>query len=282
MILGNWQLDTIRGGDFSIDGGAVYGVVPKTVWEKVSPCDNINRVRLSNNCVLARDGRHVVLIDTGYGGKYPPLDRKAYALEEGCPVVQSLQALGVAPEDVDVVVLSHLHFDHAGGMTSLDANRHLALTFPRARHVIGRFEWEDACSKVPELLPAYPQNNLTPLVNSKQLELVDDGAIIVPGLRVIRSGGHTRGHLVLLFESEGNTAMYIGDICPTVQHVRQLWCLSYDTFLLVTRQKKRRLLEQAAQNDWWLLWTHDPHVAASRIELHPRKEFKIFDEMRRL
>lgn len=275
MNLGNWQLDTVSGGDFSIDGGAVYGVVPKTVWQTVSPCDKLNRVRLRNNCVLARDGNQTILIDTGYGGKYPPLDRKAYAMEEGNPIVRSLAALGVAPKEIDMVVLSHLHFDHAGGVASFDSNRRLVLTFPNAKHVVGRFEWEDACSCSPELLAAYPQDNLTALRESGCLELIDDGAVIAPGLKAIRSGGHTRGHLVFLFESGGQAALHIGDICPTTQHIRQLWCLSYDTFLVVTRQKKMRLLGEAADRQWWLLWTHDPHVAVSRIVRHPKREFEI-------
>lgn len=277
MKLGNWQLDSVRGGDFSIDGGAVYGVVPKTVWEKVTPCDEINRVRLSNNCVLGRDGNRVVLIDTGYGGKYPPLDRKAYAMEEGNPILQSLGSLGLTEEDIDTVVFSHLHFDHAGGATLFDENRRLVPTFPNAKYVVGRFEWEDATAATPELLPAYPQDNLSPLRESSCLHLVDDGATIVPGLTAIRTGGHTRGHLALLFESGTEAALYIGDICPTTEHMRQLWCLAYDTFQLITRRQKRRLLELAAANDWWVLWSHDPSVAISRVVTHLKREFEIRD-----
>lgn len=277
MNIGNWQLDTIHGGDFSIDGGAVYGVVPKTVWGRISPCDESNRVRLRNNCVLARDGDRNILIDSGYGGKYSPLDRNAYALERGNPVVESLQSLGIASEEIDVVILSHLHFDHAGGIASRDERGGLHLTFSRARHIVGRFEWEDACSQRPELAPAYPQDNLEPLRRSALLELVDDGATIVPGLRIIRTGGHTRGHLALLLESGGEAALYLGDICPTTQHVRQLWCLSYDTFLLITRQKKRQLLEEAAERRWWLLWTHDPAAAASRVVATRKREFDVID-----
>ncbi|MDZ4818309.1 MAG: MBL fold metallo-hydrolase [Planctomycetota bacterium] len=277
MNLGAWQLDTVSGGDFSIDAGAVYGVVPKTVWQKIAQSDELNRIRLRNNCVLARDGAQTVLIDTGYGGKYSLLDRKAYALEEGCPIVDSLAKLGVAQEQIDTVVLSHLHFDHAGGVASYDDRRNLVLTFPNARHVVGRLEWEDATSRLPELLAAYPQDNLVPLQRLNNLELIDDGATIVPGLTAIRTGGHTRGHLALLFESEGQGAIYPSDLCPTTRHARQLWCLAYDTFLLVTRRQKARLMGEAADRQWSVLWTHDSETAVSKIIRSIKREFEVVD-----
>lgn len=271
MQIGNWQLDTIDGGDVWLDGGACFGVVPKTVWAKVYEPDELNRIRLANNCVLARNGDHTVLIDTGYGGKYAKVDRKAYGMREGCPVLESLQAIDVEPADIDTVVLGHLHFDHAGGATQYDQYRNLEITFPNAQYVIHRFEWQDATSQAPELLAAYPQNNLEPLADSPQLRLIEDNEQIVPGLTARRTGGHTRGHVAPLFESNGASAIYIGDVCPTIQHVRPLWCLSYDTFLLTTRRVKQRLLAEAAEKSWWVLWTHDPVAAASRIDFHRDK-----------
>jgi glyoxylase-like metal-dependent hydrolase (beta-lactamase superfamily II) len=187
-------------------------------------------------------------------------------MREGCPVLDSLRALDVQPESIDTVVLSHLHFDHAGGVTQYGQRRNLEITFPNAQYVVHRFEWEDATSKAPELLAAYPQNNLAPLVGSRQLRLLERDEQIVPGLFARRTGGHTRGHIAPYFESGGETAIYIGDICPTVQHIRPLWCLSYDTFLLTTRRVKQRLLTEAAKYSWWVLWTHDPDTVASRID----------------
>lgn len=267
MHFGNWQLDTVNGGNFLLDGGACFGVVPKTVWNKVFPCDEKNRIRLANNCVLARDGQQTVLIDTGYGGKYAKVDRSAFGMQEGCAIVESLRSLEVEPESVDTVVLGHLHFDHAGGATQHDERGLLVPTFPNAQYVVHRFEWEDAISKASELLAAYPQDNLEPLIGSPQLRLLGDNETIVPGLLARRTSGHTRGHMAPCFESGGQTAIYIGDICPTIQHVRPLWCLSYDTLLLVTRRVKQRMLAEAARDHAWILWTHDPDVAASQIEL---------------
>lgn len=282
MHLGNWQLDTVDGGAFSIDGGVTYGVVPKTLWETVTQADEKNRLRLANNCVLARDGRHTVLIDTGYGGKYEPLDRRFYEFQAGEPLMESLATLGVAPEDVDTVVLSHLHFDHAGGAARLDFQRRLVPAFPRARYAIGRLEWEDATCGAPELVTVYPMDNLTPLAEAGQIDLIEGDAEIVPGLRARLTGGHTRGHLGLLFESNRQTAFYIGDVCPTVAHLRRMWCLAYDVYPLDTRRNKPQLLGEAAEGEWLVLWPHDPHAAAGRVVRHHKREFDVVESTKRL
>ena len=282
MYLGDWQLDTVSGGAHVIDGGVMFGVVPRTIWAGVAAPDELNRVRCANHCVLARNGRQTVLVDTGYGGKYGALDRKFYALEPGEPLLESLAALGVTPADVDMVVLSHLHFDHVGGCTRYDDQRRLVTTFPRAQHVVGRLEWEDATSGAAEVKSAYASDNLHPLEASGRLVLVDDGAEILPGLHACLTGGHTRGHLAVRFESAGQTALFIGDFCPTTAHVRQMWHTAYDTYPLETRRRKPQILAQVAEGNWWILWYHDPRVAVSRLQRHPRREFAVIDPQPRL
>jgi glyoxylase-like metal-dependent hydrolase (beta-lactamase superfamily II) len=277
MQLGQWQLDSVRGGDLWLDGGVVFGVVPKTLWAKVMAPDENNRIRISTNCVLARNGRHTVLIDTGYGGKYPPLDRRFYGMESGNPLLESLARLGVAPNDIDRVVLSHLHFDHAGGATCYDDRRVLVPAFPRARHIIGRLEWEDATGGAPELQTAYSMDNLTPLADSGVIELIDGNAEIVSGLRARLTGGHTRGHLALVFESAGEVALCIGDVCASTAHLHPMWNLSYDTYPLDTHRVKPQLLAEAARGKWWIIWPHDPHVVAARVECHPKRGFIVVD-----
>lgn len=277
LVIGDWRLDVVSGGDFSIDGGAAFGVVPKTVWRTIWPCDENNLVRFTCRCLLARNGRDTVLIDTGYGGKYPPLDRRAYQMEDGNPVLNGLVAQNVASKDVDFVLFTHLHFDHAGGATVYDPDGRLVPTFPNAKHLAQRWEWEDAVSGRPELSAAYPQNNLLPLKERGCVETFRDGERILPGLTAIRTGGHTRGHTAFLFENpQGDEgALFIGDLCPTAEHMRLLWNMSYDTFLLETRKKKRQLLERAADNRWWLLFPHDPRMAGCKIERHAKKEFVV-------
>jgi glyoxylase-like metal-dependent hydrolase (beta-lactamase superfamily II) len=280
--LGDWRLDTVNGGAFSIDGGVVYGVVPKMLWQQVSCTDENNRLRIRNNCVLARDGRRTILIDTGYGGKHSALDQRFYEMDDGEPLLRSLDALGVAPDNVDLVVLGHLHFDHAGGATRRCPGRDLVPTFPRARYVAGRVEWQDALSQTPELQSAYPLENLAPLAEAGVVDLVEDGQEIAPGLRARLTGGHTRGHLALLFESPSEKAIYLGDLCPTTAHLHPMWNLAYDTFPLDTRAVKTRLLHEACDADWWILWTHDPKIAAGRLAAHPKRGFRVVDSRERL
>jgi len=277
ITIGHWQLDPVHGGDFSIDGGAAFGVVPKTVWQTVWPPDANNLVRFTCRCLLARNGRNTVLIDTGYGGKYQPLDRKAYLMEAGNPVLDDLAAKGIHPNDVECVLFSHLHFDHAGGATVYDTNGLLVPAFPNARYLAQVWEWEDAISRQPELVAAYPTDNLFPLQKYGCIGTFRGGEQIFPGLTAIRTGGHTRGHTAFLFQdtNTGEGALFIGDLCPTAAHTRLLWNMSYDTFLLETRRKKRYWLEQAVENRWIVLFPHDPRMAGCRIERHPKKEFVV-------
>jgi glyoxylase-like metal-dependent hydrolase (beta-lactamase superfamily II) len=282
MRLGNWQLDTINGGTFWLDGGVMFGVVPKTLWKNVAPSDALNRIECANNCVLARDGAHTVLLDTGYGGKFSPLDRRFYSMEEGEPLLASLAALGIAPEDVDTVVLSHLHFDHVCGATRFDAQGRRVPIFARARHIVGRLEWEDATGGSPELLSAYPMADIMPLYDAGLMMVVDDAQELLPGLRGIVTGGHTRGHMALVFESGGQTAAYLGDICPSTAHLRRMWHLAYDTYPMETRRRKPQLLSRAADEGWWIMWNHDPQLGVSRVVRDPQREFAPVEARARL
>jgi glyoxylase-like metal-dependent hydrolase (beta-lactamase superfamily II) len=282
MHLGAWQLDTINGGRFRIDGGVLFGLVPKTLWGSLVQADARNRVDCGNRCVLARDGRHTVLIDTGCGTKYLPLDRKFYAIEDGDPLLEDLATLGVRPEDVDTVLLTHLHFDHVGGATRYDQQGQLVPTFPKARYLVSRIEWEDATIGGPELQTAYSLDNLLPLVERGQLVLLDDDPAIVPGLTAICTGGHTRGHLAVKFSSAGQTAFFIGDLCPTTAHLRRMWCTAYDVYPLETRRRKPVLLDEAAKRRWLVLWNHDPGVAAGFVACDPKREFVVEEPRDRL
>lgn len=273
MRLGNWQLDTINGGLFRLDGGVMFGIVPRTLWKNVAPPDSLNRIQCANNCVLARDGTQTVLIDTGYGGKFSPLDRRFYSMEEGEPLIAGLAALGVEPEQVDTVIFSHLHFDHVCGATRLDSHGKRVPIFSRAKHLVGRVEWEDATSRSPELESAYPIDDILPLYEAGLVMVLEDAAEAVPGVRTLVTGGHTRGHMALVFESGGQTAAYLGDICPSTVHLRRMWHLAYDTYPMETRRRKPELLGRAADEGWWIMWNHDPRVGVSRVARDAKREF---------
>ncbi len=275
MQLGAWQLDAINGGRFRIDGGVLFGLVPKSLWGQLTAADADNRVLCGNHCVLARDGRHTVLVDTGCGTKYDPLQRKFYALEEGNPLLDDLARLGVSPEEIDTVVFTHLHFDHAGGATRRDGQGRLLPTFPNARYLVNRTEWDDATTGGPELQTAYSRDNLLPLAESGRLALLDGDAPLMPGMVAICTGGHTRGHWAIKFESAAQSAFFIGDLCPTTAHLRRMWCTAYDVYPLETRRRKPELLGEAARRHWLVVWNHDPHVMAGYVAHHPKREFVV-------
>lgn len=275
MHLGAWQLDTLNGGRFRIDGGVLFGLVPKSLWGALAPADEQNRLLCGNQCVLARDGRHTILVDAGCGTDYDLLDRKAYALEEGDPLLRDLAALGVAPEAIDTVVFTHLHFDHVGGAARRNGSGRLTLTFPNARYVVSRAEWEDATDGDAALRTAYVPKQLQPLVDCGRVVLVDGDGPLLPGLTACCTGGHTRGHWALTFASDGQSAVMLGDLCPTQAHLRRMWCTAYDTYPLETRRRKPQLLAAAARAHSLVIFTHDPHVAAGYVAAHPRREFVV-------
>ncbi len=273
LQIGPWQLNSVHGGSFRSDGGAMFGVVPRVLWTRHVEPDEKNRIPSRCHCLLARDGKHTVLVDTGYGPKCSPRLRELFALEEGNPLLESLQRLGVAPEEITHVVLTHLHFDHAGGGTLRDEQGQLRLAFPRARYVVQRLEWEVATSRAPELAGAYPQENLQPLEEQGVLELLDGPAEYLPGLWLLPTGGHTQGHQVVLFRSGEQGALYPADICPSSLHMATMWCMAFDTEVVQTRRVKRHWLRQAAEHGWWVIWDHDPRQAAARIAADSKREF---------
>lgn len=282
MQFGEFQLTTISGGMFRLDGGAMFGLVPKPLWNKIYPCDENNRIQLTTNCVLIRSGARLALIETGCGSKLSEKERAIYASEEGDPLVADLDRHGVNVADIDTVILTHLHFDHAGGATQADADGTLHPTFPNAEYVVQRWEWQIAMADFPELRGSYPQENLRPLEASGQLRLIDGDVEILPGIRALVTGGHTLGHQAIAIESEGRVAVYLGDVCPTSKHLPPLWCMGYDVDLLHLRRIKRELLGKIADRGWLALWGHDPTMAAARLRRDPRRDFALAEEIAKL
>jgi glyoxylase-like metal-dependent hydrolase (beta-lactamase superfamily II) len=273
--LGDLRLTTISGGPFRLDGGAMFGVVPRPLWSRLIAPDDQNRIPLATNCVLIEAGTKKILIETGCGSKLPEKQRQIFATALGDPLVENLRQHGVEVGDIDSVILSHLHFDHAGGGTQQLPDGSLRPTFPNAEYFVQRWEWQIATGNFPELRGSYPPENLLPLQASGQLRLVDGDVEIVPGVWAEVTGGHTQGHQALLIESRGETAAFVGDLCPTTRHLPQLWGMGYDVDLLQLRRRKRDLLGRIADRGWLALWDHDPDLAAARLERDPRRDFAV-------
>jgi glyoxylase-like metal-dependent hydrolase (beta-lactamase superfamily II) len=265
----------VSGGTLWIDGGNMFGVVPRVLWQRKCPPDEQNRILLETNCLLVRTAGHRILIDSGYGSKLDDKSRANCGAQEGDPLLRSLAAQGIVPDDIDIVILTHLHFDHAGGCTLLNGESGLRPTFPRARHFVQRCEWDDATANLPELAGSYFPRDFVPLEEAGLVEFVDDEAEILPGLRVLRTGGHTRGHQIIYIGRPGQRAVYLADMCPYAAHMRTFWSMAYDQFPLDQRRVKPKVLGEAADSGDIVLFDHDPQIKAARIARDAKQEFTV-------
>ena len=242
----------------------MFGVVPKPLWEKATPADTANRIELETNCLLIDTPTQKILVDTGYGSKLPAKQLQHIDGEPGNPIVRNLKAAGIEPGEIDIVVFSHLHFDHASGASEMVDDK-LMPVFPNARHVIQRVEWEDATSGAPELRGSYETEELRALGQSGLLELVDDDHEICAGISLHRTGGHTVGHQIVKVDSNGDRAAYLGDICPTVAHLKTFWIMAYDLFPREVRKMKPVIFQSLIDEEAILLFDHDPNMQGARI-----------------
>lgn len=266
LTLGSFVIRPISGGQYRIDGGTLFGVVPKLLWERHFPPDENNRILQETNCLLIETGQKRILVDTGYGSKLTQRFRQHHDITETDPLITNLAKREIQPDQIDLVILSHLHFDHAGGGTRYDENQQLVATFPNAEYVVQQQEWETAMADLPELKGAYYKNDFEPLARTGQLRLIDGDRQILPGIRVRKTGGHSQGHQIIFIEQENEGAVFAGDICATKAHRPLAWCMSYDTNLLQTRREKMKLLSEIRNKDWWLLFDHDPTTFAMKVQ----------------
>ena len=262
--LGDIDIVTVSDGFFYLDGGAMFGVVPKTFWQTKAPPDERNRIRMAMRCILLR-GARTMLIDAGCGDKMTARQADIYRFERDFNLGHALAAAGAAPESIDIVLATHLHFDHAGGFTERAADGAVRPRFPRAQYVVRRGEFEDAMNPDERTKGSYFFENYKPLADHNVLQLVDEDATIMPGVRVRRTGGHTMHHQVVLIESAGKTAVFAADMLPTAAHLPEVWIMGYDLFPLDTLNFKRAFLREAIEREYLILFEHDPDIAAGYI-----------------
>jgi glyoxylase-like metal-dependent hydrolase (beta-lactamase superfamily II) len=266
MLLGDYRVEIVPDAEFRLDGGAMFGVVPRALWSRESPPDAENRVRLNANCLFIEAGGERVIVETGVGDKWSAKQSAMYAVERERPLGESVKAItGCDAEEITVVVNTHLHFDHAGGNTKLDGQGSAVPTFPNARYLVSRDEFEHAESPHERDRASYLAENWRPLRESGQLELKDAAYEVVPGLRMECVPGHSRTMQCVRLERGGQTLFGFADLVPTRAHVPPAWVMGYDLYPVETLEAKKRLLPQAAREGWLCLFYHDADAPLCRV-----------------
>ena len=270
LRIGDLELVPLLDRHFRLDGGAMFGVVPKTLWEKRAPADERNRVTMAMRPLLVR-GPRLMIIDAGAGEKMEPKLQDIYGFDRSESLAASLAAAGVRAGDIEIVLASHLHFDHAGGFTAREASGAIVPAFPRARYVINAGEWEDATHPHERNRASYFDENYVPLRDAGVVDFMDGDGEVMPGVRVRRTGGHTRWHQIVYLESGGRTAVFTADLIPTAAHVDVPWIMGYDLYPMDTLAFKRAFVREAIEREYVIFFEHDPQIAAGYIRERDRR-----------
>jgi len=278
MRLGGFECRAVETGTFRLDGGAMFGVVPKVLWSKTDPADGDNRISMSMRALYVEGAGRRLLVDSGAGTKLGEKMLRNYVIESEF-LGAVLERHGIDPSSVTDAVATHLHFDHAGGYTYYDEQGELRLVMAEAVHHVQRRQWEAALNPNEKDRASFFEENFMPIEASGRLRLVDGEEEIYPGVTLIPTEGHTPGHQVVLVEGGGEALLYCGDLVPLASHVNLPYIMSYDHHPLSTLEEKKRLLGRAADGNWILFFEHDPAVAACRIRRTDKGRFEISEEI---
>jgi glyoxylase-like metal-dependent hydrolase (beta-lactamase superfamily II) len=270
MNLGDIEIKYLDGGPFGLDGGAMFGVVPKALWEKKSPPDERNRIRMRANSLLVRAAGKTIVIETGNGTKLDTKLRNIYGIPEGDPLLDSMHNASVSPREIDIVINTHLHFDHAGGNTHFMDGRAVP-TFARARYVVQKNELEHAFQPTERDRASYFVENYQPMIDTRQWDLVDGNAEILPGISVEPVPGHNAGIQAVKLTGGGKTLVFVADLLPTRHHIPLPWIMAYDLYPLQTLETKRKWVPQIVKEGWIVVFGHDPDVQAATLHEHNGK-----------
>jgi glyoxylase-like metal-dependent hydrolase (beta-lactamase superfamily II) len=266
MRFGDYRVEVVPDSVFRLDGGAMFGVVPRNLWSRICPPDEQNRIRMNMNCLFIEAGRERVLIETGIGDKWSGKQADLYGIERQRPLSQSLKAIaGVSPEEITIVVNTHLHFDHAGGNTVLDETGRAVPAFPNARYFVSRREYEHAEAPHERDRASYLPVNWRPVRESGQLELKDEQYEVLPGLLMETVAGHSRTMQCVRLQQGARVLYGFADLIPMRAHVPLAWIMGYDLYPVETLEAKKRLLPQAAREDWLCLFYHDPDEPLCKV-----------------
>jgi glyoxylase-like metal-dependent hydrolase (beta-lactamase superfamily II) len=266
MTFGDFELTPLLDGYIRLDGGAMFGVVPKTLWAKRAPADDRNRITMAMRPLLIRPPRGpLTIVDAGAGDKMDAKSQEIYGLDRADNLAVTMARAGIGAEDVGLVIASHLHFDHAGGFTARRPDGSLVPRFPNARYIINRGEWDDATHPHERNRASYFAENYVPLGEAGVVEFMAEDGEVIPGVRVRRTGGHTRWHQMITIDSGGKTAVFAADLMPTTAHVDVPWIMAYDLYPMETLAFKRAFVKEALENEYLIFFEHDPTIAAGYI-----------------
>jgi len=266
MNLGQLDIYPISSGTFKLDGGAMFGIVPKTLWEKKASADRFNRIQMASWCLLIQAQGKNILVNTGLGDKYKEKYRRIYSIDYPTTLLKALSKHGLTQNDIHLVINTHLHFDHCGGNTVYDSQNKPVPAFPKARYIIQKEEWAKATQPDERSRASYLQENILPLQSAGIVDLIEGDQEIITGVKVKLTGGHTKGHQVVLFESAGQKGIYWSDLIPTTAHVSLPYIMAYDFFPEETLPIKKQLIEQALKEHWLCFWEHDPKINCGYLE----------------
>jgi glyoxylase-like metal-dependent hydrolase (beta-lactamase superfamily II) len=263
--IGDFRITLVRAGRYLWDGGAMFGVVPKTLWAKAQPPDSMNRIEAGLNCFVVDDGRRRILVETGIGVRHDERARERIGVSDPPDLRQILSRHGFDPESIGIVVNTHLHWDHVGGNT-VDERGRVVPCLPEARYVVQRGELEHARARHPRDAVSYRPVNYEPLIEAGRMELMDGDGEIAPGVEVVVAPGHNRNMTMVVVRSGGQTWCHLADLTMYAAQVTPTWVSGFDLFPLEAIDNKLRILGQAAAENWWCSFAHDPQVAFAKIE----------------
>ncbi len=265
LTLGDFQIYWLGGGNFRLDGGTMFGAVPKVLWQKKCEADAANSIPLVNDALLVRTPEQNIIIDTGLGNKLTPKQLSIFQVTLPWSVVEDLTQLGLSRNDIDIVLLTHCDFDHAGGIVMLDEQGREKLTFPRALHYVQKTEWEDVEHPCRRAKSTYWPANFDLLKKEGHLEIIDGDLEVCPGIKLRHTGGHTRGHQLVELSSQGETAVHLGDLFPTHAYTNPLWIMAYDNFPLEVIERKEEYFDHYRRRNSWFTFYHDPQIKACKL-----------------
>lgn len=271
MRLGDLEFFNLTDGCFRLDGGAMFGVVPRALWERTDPPDPRNRILLNLGVLLVISGGKKILVDSGAGSKHEPKANDIYAIDHSPSLEASMGKVGVTRDEVDMVVNTHLHFDHAGGNTIRRTQGLVVPAFPNARYFVQRGEWDWARSDNERARASYLRDDFDPLEKSGCLVFLDGDEEVAPGVVARKTPGHTEHHQSVFLDSRGERAVFLGDLIPTASHISLPYVMGYDVQPLVTLETKRALLTRAVKENWILIFQHDPRITMARVRLRDGK-----------